>query len=306
MTTFATPGTAATSGNESLICGMAHVRVATAQVEQSTVFAEEFLGLEPAGSVCDERCFRTDLRRRSLSFFDGAPMSTRIGLEVRGDAELDLACKRLVDVGFEAVAGEVSEGDLARRIVATRDGSGNRFDLVVGPTVASRRPLARRDRGITGLQGVGLRSQEPRRDVEFWAALGCPVSDWAGDVTYISLDHQHHRIALYPSTEGGLLYAALEVESFDHVMQAAYEAADHDVTVIQGPGRQPASGQRFLHVAGPDHTVFSLVHGIDDIGREHQPRQFETGPAGLCSWGSVSHAVPELSQEAFIDEEVAS
>lgn len=281
---------------ESLICGMAYVRAAIDDVQRSAAFAEGFLGLEPAGILDDEHGFRTDLRRRTLSFFDGTPMATRVGVEVRSDAELDQACKRLVDVGFEAIESEISAADLARRVVATRDGSGNRIDLVVGSTVTSKRPLPRRDRGITGLQGVGLRSRDLRRDVEFWAALGCAVSDWAGDVTYISLDHHHHRVALYPSNEGGLLYTALEVESFDHLMQASYEAPAHNVSVVQGPGRQPASRQQFLHLTGPANAVFSLVHGIAEIDREHQPRQFETGPSGLCSWGSVSHDVPELSQ----------
>jgi 2,3-dihydroxy-p-cumate/2,3-dihydroxybenzoate 3,4-dioxygenase len=65
---------------------------------------------------------------------------------------------------------------------------------------------------------------------------------------------------------------------------------------VQGPGREPASEQMFLHVQGPAGTIFSYVSGMARPGMPHRPpRQFPRTPESLCSWGSESKDVAELS-----------
>ena len=41
------------------------------------------------------------------------------------------------------------------------------------------------------------------------------VSDWVGEAAYIRIDDRHHRIALHPSTTGGLLEIQFEIEGLD-------------------------------------------------------------------------------------------
>jgi 2,3-dihydroxy-p-cumate/2,3-dihydroxybenzoate 3,4-dioxygenase len=52
----------------------------------------------------------------------------------------------------------------------------------------------------------------------------------------------------------------------------------------------------FLHVEGPDGVIFSYVNGMTEPGPMRRPaRQFPLAPESLCSWGSESKDVPELS-----------
>src|SRR5258705_140356 len=142
---------------------------------------------------------------------------------------------------------------------------------------------------------IAFRSTEHSRDLAFWRALGAEVSDWVGDIAYLRIDGLHHRIALYPSNRNGLLYAAFEVEALDQIMQNSYFMQESQIKIVQGPGREPASRQMFLHVEGPDGMIFSYVNGMTQLdGKTRPARQFPLAATSLCDWGSESKDVPEL------------
>jgi 2,3-dihydroxy-p-cumate/2,3-dihydroxybenzoate 3,4-dioxygenase len=122
------------------------------------------------------------------------------------------------------------------------------------------------------------------------------MTDWVGDIAYLRTDNLHHRIALYPSRRNGLLYAAFEVEALDQIMQNSYFMQENQVKIVQGPGRQSASRQIFLHVEGPDGLILSYVNGMAEMSGSPRPaRQFPLTATSLCNWGSESKDVPELS-----------
>ncbi|HEX9470741.1 MAG TPA: VOC family protein, partial [Bradyrhizobium sp.] len=176
------------------------------------------------------------------------------------------------------------------------DGSGNSIDLVARPTQSGRRYFPSRDAGITQLHGVGMRSIDLPKDLQFWKALGAEVSDWVGDIAYLRIDGLHHRVALYPASKPGLLYAAFEVETLDNIMQNSYFMQERQIRIVQGPGREPCSKQIFLHVEGPDGIIFSYVNGMSEIGiARRAARQFPLAAESLCEWGSDAKDVPELS-----------
>jgi 2,3-dihydroxy-p-cumate/2,3-dihydroxybenzoate 3,4-dioxygenase len=125
------------------------------------------------------------------------------------------------------------------------------------------------------IHGVGLRTTDHARDLAFWRALGAEVSDWVGDIAYLRIDGLHHRVALYPSKRSGILYAAFEVEALDQIMQNSYFMQESQIRIVQGPGREPASRQMFLHVEGPDGLIFSYVSGMTKLdGKPRLARQF--------------------------------
>jgi 2,3-dihydroxy-p-cumate/2,3-dihydroxybenzoate 3,4-dioxygenase len=114
----------------------------------------------------------------------------------------------------------------------------------------------------------------------------------------LRIDGLHHRVALYPSKRNGLLYAAFEVEALDQVMQNSYFMQESQIKIVQGPGREAASRQIFLHVEGPDGLIFSYVNGMAELGEKPRlARQFPLTATSLCDWGSESKDVPELSAQ---------
>jgi 2,3-dihydroxy-p-cumate/2,3-dihydroxybenzoate 3,4-dioxygenase len=111
----------------------------------------------------------------------------------------------------------------------------------------------------------------------------------------LRIDELHHRVALYPSKRNGILYAAFEVEALDQIMQNSYFMQESQIRIVQGPGREAASRQMFLHVEGPDGLIFSYVNGMAEIdGKARPARQFPLAATSLCDWGSECKDVPEL------------
>lgn len=276
---------------------LAYVRLAVASPEVSAAFAATRLGLQPAGQEGEKRLLRADDHAYRLAFLPG-DAETAVAIELGDGADLAAAAAALTAAGFAARPATAAEADerKVRAAILTRDGSGNAVDLVIAPQRAGRRFFPGRDSGITGLASLGLRSTEIDRDTAFWAAIpGVRVTDRVGDITYLGLDARHHRLVLHPSERPGLLYLCFAVESLDHLMQNRSFLAEHQVRILQGPGRQAASDQVFLHAEGPDGVIYSLGHGMAVIDPlRHRPRQFAAADSSLCSWGSVCEAVPEL------------
>ena len=283
---------------EIILDELAFIRLGCSEIRGTADFAHRVLGLETSFERNGEVYFRSDERLRTLSLCKGKPSDASLGVGVLDNRSLDIAIERLKDAGFEAIEAdkETCADLLARRVVQTRDGSNNRINLVLGSFHHGTPFYPARDTGVCGLHNVGLRSTHLARDVEFWTvALDAQITDWVGDITYLAFDDLHHRIALYPSTRGGILYTAFEVEDLDNIMQSYYYAQDHEIDIVQGPGRQGASKQAFLHLAGPDQHIFSFVTGADVIDRaRHSPRQFDLTTDGLCSWRSICDSLPEL------------
>lgn len=277
---------------------LAYVRIAAESPEASATFAETRLGLRRSGGIGESVLLRTDHQTHRLAFIPRHGGDEALGIELADMAALEAVTAALAAAGFAARPANPAECRQRQvgAAVLTRDASGNAIDLVVAPSRSAQRFFPTIDSGVTGLANIGLRSAEIARDTEFWTrALGAHVTDRVGDVTYLGLDALHHRIVLHPSDRVGVLYVCLAVETADHLMQNRHFLASHQVSILQGPGRQAASGQVFLHAQGPDGMIYSLGHGMAEIDPlTHRPRQFAQDNTSLCSWGSVCDAVPEL------------
>jgi 2,3-dihydroxy-p-cumate/2,3-dihydroxybenzoate 3,4-dioxygenase len=287
-----------------LINSVCYVRLAVSEPSASARFVSDIFGLQRVADQDGEIVFRSDDRFRTVSLGQNAADGASVGIEVWDDEALKEISWRLREAGF--TAKEANAGECQRRYVQSallaEDGSGNRIDLVVRPTRSGRRYFPARDAGIVEFHGVGLRTTDHARDLAFWRALGAEASDWVGDIAYLRIDGLHHRVALYPSKRNGILYAAFEVEALDQIMQNSYFMQESQIRIVQGPGREPASRQMFLHVEGPDGLIFSYVNGMAKLdGKPRPARQFPLTATSLCDWGSESKDVPELGAPVEMD-----
>ena len=279
-----------------MLAGLAYIRFAVNDPVASARFGEEIVGLQSVRPRNGEAALRSDDRAYALTF--SRDVETCIAVEAWDPAALETLEARLKEAGFpvrRADAGEC-EGRRVQGAILARDGSGNLIEIVLRPERSARRFFGARDAGVTGLFGVGMRSKEPSQDFRFWRALGAEATDYVGEIAYLALDEMHHRIVLYPSKSQGPLYVAFEVASLDDLMRGHYFLAERQIKIVQGPGRQPASGQSFLHFQGPEGLIYSYVTGtLRRDPRSQPPRQFARDADSLCAWGSVAAEAPELS-----------
>lgn len=274
-----------------------YVRLGTADLVAATDFAKRILGLELVEATDDQAIFRSDFRDHTLAFFKDATRVQCLGLEVRDPETLDRAADALTAQGYDITPGtpDAAAKRKVKSFLAFRDESGVVIELVVRPLHSGWRYFPSRDAGVTGLEAVALRSPAIAKSEALWTkVLGGLVSDWIGDAIYLRFDAAHHRVALHPSTSGGILAVEFGVESVDQLMQASYFLENQQVRIVHGPGRRPASGQMFLTFAGPDDVLFSYVaEGQQIKDGAHRPRQFPRRAQSFCGWGSRSD-VPEF------------
>ena len=274
---------------------LAYVRLA-GETEARGTFLSSILGLQKVPGHNGDLAFRSDDRSCTIGV-DPDAKAASVGVEIEDDAALDAVKASLAGAGLpiEEGSSEACKRRFVRRALLTRDASGNAIDFVLQPARSGRRFFGTRDTGMLGLAGVGLRSTDVVRDTAFWIAAGAIVSDRVGDIVYLRFDALHHRVALYPSDRGGLLYVTFAVESLDCIMQNFYHLQERQIRILQGPGRETASGQNFIRFDDGRGQMF--VFGCDMAvidEAKHRPRQFSLDRYGLCAWGSECSDTPEL------------
>lgn len=277
-----------------------YVRLPADDLAGAARYAIDVLGLEPIDRTEAIATFRSDFRDHTLVFVKEARAEQAIGLEVRYPTDLDTARFSLRKLGITAETGTPQECEQrkCRAMLWFRDFSGNRIELVVRPMNSGWRYFPSRDAGITGMEGVMLRSIDVERDLSIWrGAFAATVSDYVGDAAYVGFDSAHHRIALYPAKRAGILAVEYGVENVNLLMRNHYVAQNLQIGILHGPGRRPASDQLFLTLAGPTDVMFGFVAEGMARDPERRPRQFPAGSDGLCSWGSECR-IPEFGGTA--------
>lgn len=272
-----------------------YVRLGTADLKGAADFAARILGLQLVDRNESAAYFRSDYRDHTLVYVAGLDAGQAIGFEVRDLAELEKATKLLGAKGVVAKRGDpgACAARKVREFISFRMSSGYEVELVVRPLQSGWRYHGMRDAGIVGLEGVALRGSQDLSDQTIWTdVLGGKVSDWVGDAAYIKYDCAHHRVAVHPSSDSGVLAIEFGVEGLDFIMQNAYHLRALQVPIVDGPGRRTTSNQLFLTFAGPDGVNFSFVCDGEDVVEPRRPRQFPRRRDSFCAWSSDT-LIPE-------------
>jgi 2,3-dihydroxy-p-cumate/2,3-dihydroxybenzoate 3,4-dioxygenase len=278
-----------------------YCRVGVSNLVEATRFATEVLGLDIARRGPDRVYFKSDDRDHTLVYVQGDPRDHTVAFEAGPGTDLDQAAAQLQQAGIEVRHGTRSECEERHvgSFIRFREPSGAQVELVARPHHSGVRYHGRRDAGITGFSHVGLCTTDPARDERFWTGVcSAQVSDWIGDAALLRIDEVHHKIALFPTTRGGIQHINHQVESIDDLMRSWYFLKNQGVRIVFGPGRHPTSGARFLYFEGPDGMVYEYSTGVRsitpaDVEAGYQPRQFPFEPAGFCMWGSKPD-IPEF------------
>jgi 2,3-dihydroxy-p-cumate/2,3-dihydroxybenzoate 3,4-dioxygenase len=271
-----------------------YCRVGVSKLDEATRFATDILGLDVAYREPNAVYFKSDDRDHTMVYFRGDPKDHTVAFEAGGMADLELAAVELARAGIDARLGTPDECEQRHvgAVLALQDPSGGKIELVIRPHHSGVRYHGRRDAGITGFSHVGLCTSNPRRDEQFWTEVcSAKVSDWIGDAALLRIDEIHHKIALFPTTHGGIQHINHQVESQDDIMRSWYFLKDKGVRIVFGPGRHPTSGARFLYFEGPDGLIYEYSTGVRSItaadeASGYRPRQFPFEPEGFCMWGS--------------------
>jgi len=275
-----------------------YVRIGTSDMDNAVRFATRILGLEVESQDRRATYLRSDARDHTLVYLDAPAEDHTIGFDLVSLKELETAAAELENAGFPVHAGTTAECEQRRvkAFVSFREPSGTTIDLVAQPWHSGRAHAPSRIAGITGFSHVGLYTNAPARDQEFWTAvLSARVSDWIGEAPLLRIDEVHHKIALFPANRHGVQHINHQVESIDDIMRSYYFLREQGVRIRFGPGRHPTSGAMFLYFEGPDGMTYEYSTGVRLIKEEsdYAPRQFPFRSSSFCMWGSTPD-IPEF------------
>lgn len=274
-----------------------YVRVGTRDIEAAVTFATRILGLQLDVRDSHAAYLRSDSRDHTLAYLDAPADDHTVGFELTTLPELDAAATELEQAGFRVHVGTAEECEQRRvkAFISFKEPSGATIDLVAQPWHSGRQYHPSRMAGITGFSHIGLYTQSPARDQQFWTSkLSAKVSDWIGEAPLLRIDEVHHKIALFPAKRHGVQHINHQVESIDDIMRSYYFLREQGVPIRFGPGRHPTSGAMFLYFEGPDGVIYEYSTGVRLIkpDSDYQPRQFPFRPASFCMWG----AKPDIAE----------
>ena len=225
-----------------------YVRIGTDNIDDNVRFATKILGLELVRREVDAVYLRGDNRDHNIAYVRSRSSGHVAGFELPSMQALDSAAAEFERCKIQVRHGTADE--LERRrvggLITIQDPTGNVIDLVARPAASGRRYFGSRDAGITSFSHIGLRTNDPTVDENFWTTmLNAKVSDRIGDAALLRIDDVHHKIALFPSSFPGIQHVNFQVESHDDVMRSYYFLKRNNVKIVFGPGRHPTSGARF-------------------------------------------------------------
>ena len=275
-----------------------YVRVGTRDMDAAVNFATRIVGLEVGNREPHATYLRSDERDHTLVYLDAPADDHTVGFELASLGELDTAAAELERAGYPVHSGTASECEQRRvkAFVSFKEPSGATVDLVAQPWHSGRQYHQSRLAGITGFSHVGLYTNAPARDQQFWTSqCSARVSDWIGEAPLLRIDQVHHKIALFPSSRHGVQHINHQVTSVDDIMRSYYFLREQGVHIRFGPGRHPTSGAIFLYFEGPDGMTYEYSTGVRMIQEDsgYQPRQFPFKPPSFCMWGSKPD-IPEF------------
>ena len=292
---------------------ISYVRIGTDRLDDNIEFATRVLGLELVAREAHAAYLRGDDRDHNVCYVDDAGAGHVVGFELASTDALDQLAGELDALGVAVRSGSVDECEQrrVRQLVRIADPTGNDIELVSRPASSGTRYFPSRDAGITAFSHVGLRTCDAPADEAFWTGrLGARVSDWIGDAALLRIDGVHHRVALFPSSRGGLHHVNFSVESIDDIMRSWYWLRSQGVRIAFGPGRHATSGACFVYFYGPDEMIYEYSWGVrvltDAEDRTHVPRQFLTEPSSYCIWGSTPDIAEFRTDRASADIEIAA
>ncbi len=275
-----------------------YVRLGTRDLDGAARYMTDIIGLDPAGRERKAAHFKSDHRHHTIVWLEGDPADQTFGIELRNPKDLDKVAGVLDDIGFRVHAGtkEECEQRRCRDFINFKDPSGNSIDIVARPWHSGVPYHGTRNAGITGFNHVGLRTNDPVRDIEFWTEVcSARVSDYIAESALLRIATGHHSIAMFPSKSSGIQHINHQVESIDDVMRSYYFLRERDVPIVWGPGRHLASTAMFVYFRGPEGMTFEYSSGLRHIMPEeeasYRPRHLPWEPLSLCYWGSSPEGI---------------
>ncbi|SCK15055.1 2,3-dihydroxy-p-cumate/2,3-dihydroxybenzoate 3,4-dioxygenase [Variovorax sp. HW608] len=277
---------------------LGYVELNVSNLARSREFYEQVVGLQRIGTRKDgAEVFRCDAEPYSVVLHEHAPAGfCRVGWMLEDEFQFDILHSRLRERGvpFEVIsAAECDARNLGR---ATRMVEPNTQATLEFYVPVDRPDEFAFDVSHTNIQRLGhVVFSTPHRaaaNAFFRDVLDFLDSDSIGEMATFMRpagSPYHHGLGIGAGEHPRFHHLNFMVETIDDIGRATNRFKKHQVPIVYGPGRHPASQSVFLYFLDPDALTLEYSFGMEefaDVG-PRAARVLPPRPESVDAWGSV-------------------
>lgn len=276
-----------------------YVALNVSDVDRSEAFyGPDVVGLAPSGRHTNgASCFRCSEDHHNLILYKGDnPGLKRIGWQLETEDDLESLRARLLDHGIEVndvhpeECEELQQGKSYRIVDPHSKATFEFYSLI---SVHRGQPFTPTVCKIARLGHAVCEVPSPAESRIFYEdILNFKVSDFIGDNTIFYRcwpNPYHHTWAVNRGKRGPQFnHVNFMVTEIDDIGAALGRFHRHDVSLVWGPGRHPASGQMFLYFSDPDGITVEYSFGGEEFSAENPrpPQKLAPILENIDHWGA--------------------
>jgi 2,3-dihydroxy-p-cumate/2,3-dihydroxybenzoate 3,4-dioxygenase len=276
---------------------LGYVALNVTDLERSSRFYEDVLGLERVSSDLGDRAFfRCGPHHHDIVLHQApAPGLKRLGWAMEDAGALAAARGHLSSIGLAPASVDEDESaalaiEAAIRVAEPNTGAVFEFFIGMAPAPAPYRVTHTK---IARLGHVVLNVADRAETERFLCeALNFQVSDRIeGAVSFLRCfpNPYHHSLAVGGGGKPGLNHVNFMVSEVDDIGKALWRCKAADAPIVFGPGRHPPSESMFLYFLDPDGLTLEYSFGMEEFPEvdARPPRLMPAGMQSIDYWGAM-------------------
>jgi 2,3-dihydroxy-p-cumate/2,3-dihydroxybenzoate 3,4-dioxygenase len=291
---------------------LGYVELNVSDIEKSRKFYQDIVGLEFVGKRADSAVmFRCDAEDpRSVVLHQKQPAGFKsVGWMLEDDSQFENVHRRLHDNNVpyeELTSAECDLRQVARATRTVEPYTRATLEFFTAQKGQASKPFAATHTKIQRLGHVVWSAPQEAEAIAFFRdVLNFRESDSIGEATTFLRPFPnpfHHGIGVARSPKRVFHHLNFMVSEIDDIGKAQNRMRKHDVPIVFGPGRHPASSSVFFYFLEPDGMTLEYSFGMEEF-TEADPRaarRLPMTPESIDAWGSVRD--PRMSQTGEIEE----
>ena len=291
---------------------LGYVELNVSDIEKSRRFYQDLVGLEFVGKRSDGavmfRC--DDEESRSVVLHQKQPAGFRsVGWTLEDESQFERLHRRLRDanVAYEELSpAQCNLRQAARATRTVEPHSRATLEFFTPADVPPGKPFSATHTKIQRLGHVVWSAPQEAESIAFFRdVLNFRESDSIGEaITFMRPFPSpfHHGIGVGKGPKRVLHHLNFMVSEIDDIGKAQNRMKKHDVPIVFGPGRHPASASVFFYFLEPDGMTLEYSFGMEEFTEvdPRKPRVLPMAPESIDTWGSVRD--PRMGQFGDIED----